>query len=114
MVEAVAGSMTREFNEKGYNVTLIPKNDSYKKKENNTIDGIDRLRKVQCKSDRKFAAIKYIQNMQCPKGREHEIYSEGRMLLMMQHPNIIRVRDLFKEKNQIATVFEFLDGGHLK
>jgi serine/threonine protein kinase len=39
------------------------------------------------------------------------IYNEARLLLRVPHPNIIRVRDVFKAKGDIGTTFEFIKGG---
>ena len=36
------------------------------------------------------------------------------MLLKLQHPNIIRVRDVFKAKGNISTVFEYCSGDDFK
>ena len=41
--------------------------------------------------------------------RQMQAYKEAIMLTRVPHPNIVRVRDCFKQGNQVGTVFEYLD-----
>lgn len=41
--------------------------------------------------------------------RQTAAYKEAIMLTRVPHPNIVRVRDCFKQGNQVGTVLEYLD-----
>ncbi len=43
----------------------------------------------------------------------HNMFTEAVMLLRMAHPNIIRVRDVFKSKGELGTTFDYIEGGNL-
>ena len=68
---------------------------------------------MQCSTDRKFGLIKYVKYDNVPAAQVNTIYGESRIILNMPHPNIIRVRDVFKSKGEIGTTFEWLEGDTL-
>lgn len=40
-------------------------------------------------------------------------YLEAKTLFRLIHPNIIRIRDVFKSKGEVGTTFEYCDKGSL-
>ena len=67
-----------------------------------------------CFTDKKKGVIRYIKlDVQTTSDHDH-LYSEARILLRMPHPNIIRIRDVFKSKGEIGTTYEKIEGKTIK
>ena len=102
---------TNLFNSKDYTITPA-KRDRYKKL--GQVCDKQNLQHVQCGSDKAEAVIKFFKiPAQVTASDVKNIYNEARLLLRVPHPNIIRVRDVFKAKGDIGTTFEFIKGGTL-
>ena len=97
----------REFNVEQYDTEPLKK-DRYKKL--GKLAGREYLQSVQCSTDKKFGVIKYIKHEGMNAGDVEYLYSEARILLRMPHPNIIRIRDVFKSKGEIGMTYEKIEG----
>jgi len=101
----------REFNLEGYETEPLKK-DRYKKE--GKVENRDYLQYVVCSTDRKKGVIKYIKHEGTSAADQEHLYSEARLLLRMPHPNIIRIRDVFKSKGEIGMTYERIEDQTLK
>jgi len=64
------------------------------------------------KETKKMVAIKIIDRAKC-KGKESMIQSEIEILKKVEHPNIIKLYDMFESPDKIYLVMELVSGGEL-
>ena len=70
------------------------------------------VKKAIHKETKKLVAIKIIDRAKC-KGKESMIQSEIEILKKVEHPNIIKLFDIFESTDKIYLVMELVTGGEL-
>lgn len=70
---------------------------------------------VECQSDKSQAVIKQIDIAAMSEEERRETVREGRILEVLNHPNIVRFREVYKtKKGKLCIVMDFADGGDLQ
>lgn len=70
---------------------------------------------VECQSDKKFAVIKQVDIAAMSEEERRETVREGRILEVLNHPNIVRFREVYKtKKGKLCIVMDYADGGDLQ
>ena len=69
---------------------------------------------VQAESDNSFAVIKRIDITKMSEEEKRDTIKEAKILEVLNHPNIIRFREVYKtKKGQLCIVMDYADGGDL-
>jgi NIMA (never in mitosis gene a)-related kinase len=69
---------------------------------------------VECQSDKTMAVIKQIDIAAMSEEERRETVREGRILEVLNHPNIVRFREVYKtKKGKLCIVMDYADGGDL-
>ena len=69
---------------------------------------------VQCKSDGSYAVIKKIDLKAMSEEERKEAYREAKILEVLNHPNIIQFKEVYKTKRgELCIVMGYADGGDL-
>ena len=69
---------------------------------------------VECQSDKTMAVIKQIDIAAMSEEEMRETVREGRILEVLNHPNIVRFREVYKtKKGKLCIVMDYADGGDL-
>ena len=70
---------------------------------------------VECQSDRSYAVIKQIDIAQMSEEERRETLNEAKILEVLNHPNIVRFREVYKtKKGKLCIVMDYADGGDLQ
>lgn len=70
---------------------------------------------VECQSDKSLAVIKQIDIATMSEEERRETVREGRILEVLNHPNIVRFREVYKtKKGKLCIVMDYADGGDLQ
>lgn len=70
---------------------------------------------VECASDKSLAVIKQIDISTMSEEERRETVREGRILEVLNHPNIVRFREVYKtKKGKLCIVMDYADGGDLQ
>lgn len=70
---------------------------------------------VECQSDKTFAVIKQVDIAAMSEEERRETVREGRILEVLNHPNIVRFREVYKtKKGKLCIVMDYADGGDLQ
>lgn len=70
---------------------------------------------VECQSDKKYAVIKQIDIQNMDENERRETLREAKILEVLQHPNIVRFREVYKtKKGKLCIVMDYADGGDLQ
>lgn len=69
---------------------------------------------VRCASDNSLAVIKKIDISKMSEKERNETLKESKILEVMDHPNIVRFKEVYKTKqNKLCIVMDYADGGDL-
>ena len=70
---------------------------------------------VQCQSNNEYAVIKQIDIACMSDDEKKETLKEAKILEVLNHPNIVRFREVYKTKTgKLCIVMDFADGGDLQ
>lgn len=70
---------------------------------------------MECQSDKKYAVIKQIDIQNMDENERRETLREAKILEVLQHPNIVRFREVYKtKKGKLCIVMDYADGGDLQ
>ena len=70
---------------------------------------------VECQSDKRYAVIKQIDIQNMDENERRETLREAKILEVLQHPNIVRFREVYKtKKGKLCIVMDYADGGDLQ
>ena len=70
---------------------------------------------VECQSDKSYAVIKQIDIAAMSEEERRETLREAKILEVLNHPNIVRFREVYKtKKGKLCIVMDFADGGDLQ
>lgn len=70
---------------------------------------------VECQSDKQYAVIKQIDIQNMDENERRETLREAKILEVLQHPNIVRFREVYKtKKGKLCIVMDYADGGDLQ
>jgi len=69
---------------------------------------------VQCESDDTFAVIKQMDITKMSEEERRDTLLEAKILERLNHPNIIKFREVYKtKKGKLCIVMDYADGGDL-
>ena len=70
---------------------------------------------MECQSDKRYAVIKQIDIQNMDENERRETLREAKILEVLQHPNIVRFREVYKtKKGKLCIVMDYADGGDLQ
>ena len=70
---------------------------------------------VECQSDKALAVIKQIDISQMSEEERRDTLKEAKILEVLNHPNITRFREVYKnKKGKLCIVMDYCDGGDLQ
>lgn len=70
---------------------------------------------VECQSDKSLAVIKQIDIQTMSEEERRDTLKEAKILEALNHPNIVRFREVYKtKKGKLCIVMDFADGGDLQ
>ena len=70
---------------------------------------------VECQNEKVLAVIKQIDIMNMSEEERKETLREAKILEVLNHPNIIRFREVYKtKKGKLCIVMDYADGGDLQ
>ena len=89
--------------------------ETYKKVQTLGVGSFGTAYLVECKSDKKLAVIKQIDIHTMSEDERKETLREAKILEVLNHPNIVRFREVYKtKKGKLCIVMDFADGGDLQ
>ena len=69
---------------------------------------------VKCGSDKSLAVIKQMNILNLSEEEKKDAFREAKILEALQHPNIIKFKEVFKTKTgRLCIVMDYADGGDL-
>jgi len=69
---------------------------------------------VECQSNKEYAVIKQIDIQGMSEQERKETLAEAKILEVLNHPNIVRFREVYKtKKGKLCIVMDYADGGDL-
>jgi NIMA (never in mitosis gene a)-related kinase len=70
---------------------------------------------VECQSDKQMAVIKQVDISAMSEQEKRETLFEAKILEVLNHPNIVRFREVYKtKKGKLCIVMDYADGGDLQ
>jgi NIMA (never in mitosis gene a)-related kinase 1/4/5 len=70
---------------------------------------------VECQSNKDMAVIKQIDIQSMSEEERKETLREAKILEVLNHPNIVRFREVYKtKKGKLCIVMDYADGGDLQ
>lgn len=88
--------------------------ETYKKVKTLGVGSFGTAYLVECQSDKALAVIKQIDIQNMSEEERRETLREAKILEVLQHPNIVRFREVYKtKKGKLCIVMDFADGGDL-
>ncbi len=70
---------------------------------------------VECQSNKSYAVIKQIDIQSMSEDERKETLREAKILEVLNHPNIVRFREVYKtKKGKLCIVMDYADGGDLQ
>ena len=70
---------------------------------------------VECQSNKDYAVIKQIDIQGMSEQERKETLAEAKILEVLNHPNIVRFREVYKtKKGKLCIVMDYADGGDLQ
>lgn len=70
---------------------------------------------VECQSDKKMAVIKQVDISGMSEEEKKETLFEAKVLEVLNHPNIVHFREVYKtKKGKLCIVMDYADGGDLQ
>lgn len=89
--------------------------ETYKKVQTLGVGSFGTAYLVECQSDKALAVIKQIDIQQMSEDERKETLREAKILEVLNHPNIVRFREVYKtKKGKLCIVMDFADGGDLQ
>jgi NIMA (never in mitosis gene a)-related kinase len=69
---------------------------------------------VECQSDKSFSVIKQVDIGGMSEKERQDTLKEAKILEVLNHPNIIRFKEVYKtKKGKLCIVMDYADGGDL-
>jgi len=89
--------------------------ETYKKVKTLGVGSFGTAYLVECQSDKSFAVIKQIDIHAMSEEERRETLREAKILEVLQHPNVVRFKEVYKtKKGKLCIVMDFADGGDLQ
>ena len=89
--------------------------ETYKKKQTLGVGSFGTAYLVECQSNGSLAVIKQIDIAQMSEEERRETLNEAKILEVLNHPNIVRFREVYKtKKGKLCIVMDYADGGDLQ
>ena len=89
--------------------------ETYKKVQTLGVGSFGTAYLVECQSDKAFAVIKQIDIQTMSEEERKETLREAKILEVLNHPNIVRFKEVYKtKKGKLCIVMDFADGGDLQ
>jgi calcium-dependent protein kinase len=71
------------------------------------------VKKVQVKSSGEFRAMKIIRKHEVSKDYIQSLLNEIEILKQLDHPNIVRIYEFYRDKQNFYLITEYIEGGEL-
>ena len=69
---------------------------------------------VECQSTKELAVIKQVDIGKMSENERQDTLKEAKILEVLNHPNVIRFREVYKtKKGKLCIVMDYADGGDL-
>ena len=89
--------------------------ETYKKVQTLGVGSFGTAYLVNCMSDQSQAVIKQIDIQSMSEEERRETLREAKILEVLQHPNIVRFKEVYKtKKGKLCIVMDYADGGDLQ
>lgn len=89
--------------------------ETYKKVQTLGVGSFGTAYLVECQSDKQYAVIKQIDIQSMSEDERRETLREAKILEVLQHPNIVRFKEVYKtKKGKLCIVMDYADGGDLQ
>jgi len=89
--------------------------ETYKKVATLGVGSFGTAYQVECQSDKSMAVIKQIDIASMSEEERRETLREAKILEVLNHPNIVRFREVYKtKKGKLCIVMDYADGGDLQ
>ena len=89
--------------------------ETYKKVQTLGVGSFGTAYLVECQSDKALAVIKQIDIQTMNEDERKETLREAKILEVLNHPNIVRFREVYKtKKGKLCIVMDYADGGDLQ
>lgn len=70
---------------------------------------------VECESSKEMAVIKQVDIGKMSENERNDTLKEAKILEALNHPNVIRFREVYKtKKGKLCIVMDYADGGDLQ